>query len=825
MKYFKYLLLFLVIAIFGTVNNVYAESASFYEGELIEGAYLKKFKPGAVTGKYEQMRVFRRSSDHQAAYCIELWTDLILDQEVTGYVTKYAERAGITEEQWQRIQLIAYYGYEYENHTTTNWYAASQYLIWETLEPDSTFYFTDTLNGNPTTKFREEMLEIESLIAEHFKLPSFSDQTYTIPYGKPFVLCDDHRVFHHFEVTSKDSITFDQQDDKLNILPTSLGTFSFQLIKQDTNRKTILYVSPSSQNLIVRGNYPKITSNFKVKVVAGEIVFEKIDKDTKKPIPQGEASFAGTVYELYDSDHHLVYNICFNGSNSVKVDMLPYGTYYVKEVQSGVGYQIDPNEYTIHLDKSKMIVQLEDEVYKSKVVLQKYYGGDTNLIAEEGAEFEVYDSTHHLVSKVTTNTLGIAEIVLPYGTYTFHQIRGKKGFLFVDDFIVQVTDTTPKEIFFHMKNNPLKRYLKVVKKDLESGKNIIIGNAKFRIKNLDTGEYVRQRHSYPNGDMIDVFSTNDKGFFITPEPLSAGKYQLEEVSPPSGYYSIDQPIIFQISEDTEFINDSEYGQVVFLEVFNRRKFGILNIHKLGEVFQIGQDMYYYSYQPLENIVFFIYAEEDIVLGDGTVLYKKGTLVERRETDSDGLIHLSLPFGKYSVVETTFLDQYIKNEKKNFVEISEDSLDCKLNIYNYLKKGSLKIYKKDVNTNLPIPDTYFSVYTDSLELIATIGTDENGIAVLDSLPLGLYYIEEVTSNLNYVLDSTRYSIQIEDEQQVVSFDIYNEPVLPPKTSVDQKMVKRFLFLECFIEISFAFFIVSLRPLFKKKKNHSKNVVIS
>lgn len=817
MKYLKYFLTLVVVALVLSTSDVYAQSDSFYEGELVEGAYLKKFRLGQTTGKYEQMRIFRRSSDHQAAYCIELWSQLNSGQLMDGYTDDYAFHARISNATWERIQLIAYYGYEYKDHTSDNWYAASQFLIWKTLEPDSTIYFTDTLNGNQVPKFEEEMKEIEKLVLKHRMLPSFANKTHSIDAFINQRFFDTNKVLDDYTVTTSDPITYHQKNNHtINLTMDYIGTATFQLTREDTTRQTLLYVSPSSQNLIVRGNFPKITTEFKVQVETGKIIFKKVDKDTQESKPQGDASFLGTTYEIYTKNHKFKKTIEIKDDQPVVIEPVPYGIYFIRELQSGQGYQLDPKEYTVSVHSPEVTITREDEVYKGKIKLQKYYEFGTSLKEEEGAEFEIYNSKNQLVDTVKTDTFGQVEIVLPYGTYRFHQIRGKNNYHFIDDFFVSIKEEQDQEYQFIFKNEPMNRYLKVIKKDQETGKEIILGKASFRIKNLDTSEYVKQKLSYPNGEMIDIFTTNEQGFFITAEPLPIGNYQLEEVETPDGYFSLDKPFFFQISKDSNTVSDPNYGQIIVIEVYNQPKTGLLTIRKQGEFFQVEQGQFSYEYQPLENINFSVYAEEDIFLGDGTLLYSKGDLIGQKATNSVGKIDFSLPIGKYSVLEITFLDSYIKNEKKYFVEISSENLNLELCVYNYLKKGSLMIHKKDSVTGNIISDTYFAVYTKEGEKIATIVTDQNGIATLDSIPVGEYYVEEVKSNLNYVLDPLKVDFKIEDKEQVITLDLLNEPVMPPKTSIDEKQVKSFLCLECIFEIAIGFIIICWKPILNSRQ---------
>ncbi len=810
MKYLKYLLLIGIIGMLFAVKEVQAMSDSFYEGEKVTEAYLKKFKLGSSTGKYEQMRMFRRISDNKAAYCIELWETLSTDTMV-GYDKDYVKNANITEEQWERIQLIAYYGYNYKNHTTDNWYAASQFLIWKTLEPESTIYFTDTLNGNRVEKFVSEINEIENLIKEHYILPSYANMTFTLKYGAKTEIADYNHVTKNYKVLSDKRIETTTGMNGLTVEPTLLEETTLRLVKEELEEKTILYVTNKGQNLIVRGNYPKVETTVKIKINTGTVRFQKVDDKTEISIPEGEASFDETIYEVYDKYHHLITTITFTDQNPVVIEKLPYGELFIKEIKSGKGYQLDETIHEIVINDNTKIIDyiLKDKVYDGKVIIQKYYEKGNKLVKEQGAEFEIYNSKKELIKTIVTDENGKVEVILPYGNYKFHQIKGQKGHELVEDFVIEIKEEKEQNIELILNDSKLKRYLKVIKKDQDTKKEIVIGNATFKIKNLDTGEYIKQKVSYPKEEIIELFSTNSEGFFLTPEPLEKGNYQLEEVTAPNGYKKIDTPIQFVVDQDSETIVDEVYGKIMILEVYNESLKGELNIIKKGENFQVETDKYYYEYHPLENISFNIYAEEDILMGDGTKLYSKDELVSEKTTDKEGYISINLPLGKYYVIETAFLDGYIENTKKYSVELTNDNLKQDLRIYNYLKKGSIKIYKKDASTKIPISDTYFSVYKEDGKLLKTIVTDENGEAIIDFLPLGKYKIEEIKSNPDYKIDHTKIEVELTEEQVVVPLEIENEKleIMPPHTEVHKTVIKKCLLIECGLEIIMAFIIIN------------------
>lgn len=820
MKYIKYLLFIGIVSMLFAGTKVQAMNDSFYEGEKVTNAYLKKFAPGSSTGKYEQMRMFRRTSDNKIAYCIELWKTLS-NETMVGYDSNYLEHANITQEQWERIQLISYYGYDYKNHTTDNWYAASQFLIWKTLEPESTIYFTDTLNGNRVEKFVSEINEIENLVKAHYILPSYANMSFTLSYGRTTEIADYNHVSPNFKVISDKKIKTSTGMNGLTIEPTILEEVTLNLIKENEEEKTILYVSEVGQNIIVRGDYPKIETNVKINVNTGTVRFQKVDSETGKSIPEGEATFDETMYEIYDQYHHLIKTITFTNQSPTVIEKLPYGKLLVKEIKSGKGYQLDETIHEIIVNDNQKVIEcvLKDKVYEGKVIIQKYYEKGNNLIKEKNAEFEIYNSKNEIIKTVKTNQNGKIEITLPYGNYKVHQIKGQAGHELVEDFLIEVKEEKNQVMEFILNDSPLKRYLKVVKLDQDTKKEIIVGNATFKIKNLDTGEYVKQKITYPKEEIVELFTTNNEGFFLTPEPLLKGNYQLEEVQAPNGYKKLDIPIKFVIDNTIDTINE-KYGKIIILEVMNESLKGEINILKKGEIFKVEDDRYYYEYQPLENISFNIYADEDIIRGDGKKIYSKDELICERKTNQDGNISIYLPMGKYYVMETTFLDGYIENMKKYSVELTNDNLNQNLRIYNYLKKGSLKIYKKDSMTKMPISDTYFSIFTEDEKLLKTITTDENGEALIDFLPLGKYKIEEVKSNPNYKLDHSKIEIELKEEQVMIPLEVENTKleIIPPYTEVNQNTVKRCLLIECGLEMIIAFMIMNHKKVINFKKKY-------
>ena len=165
-----------------TVQTVHAEKytgQAIWPSEYISNIYIKKVKPDGYT-KYQQARFIRRSEENKFVYCLQPYTDIDNNLPYYDVIREDYERVlGFSEEQWERISLLAYYGYQYDqngyNHNDQKWYVITQVMIWRTTNPESQIFFTDTLNGNRISKFDSEIAEMERLVANHYKQPSLQN--------------------------------------------------------------------------------------------------------------------------------------------------------------------------------------------------------------------------------------------------------------------------------------------------------------------------------------------------------------------------------------------------------------------------------------------------------------------------------------------------------------------------------------------------------------------------------------------------------------------------------------------------------------------------
>ena len=582
-----------------------------------------------------------------------------------------------------------------------------------------------------------------------------------------------------------------------------------------TEEKIDRYVPNQSQTITVSSgktssiSFYNILKKFRVTVTK---------QDYEKGHAQGDAKLGGAVYGLYKGDE-LVAQYTTDSNGSFTTDYYVCGTdWTIKEISPSEGYLLndtvyrvgaDPRDYNIEYNTAPDMTVME-QVIKGKISIIKHTdNGDTKIeTPEKGAEFQVYlKSVGSFVNadKDERDTIvcdedGFASTkLLPYGVYTVHQTKGWAGRELITDFDVFI-NKDGKTYKFLINNKNFESYLKVVKLDKETGKQIVYEGAAFEIYDSDNHR-VTMQYTYPQVTSIHTFYTNKEGYLITPEKLPYGDYTLKEVQAPYGYVLDDTPIPFSITQEN---SSTDTGvTVVKIKARDVAQKGVINITKTGEIFSSVEEnkgVYTpkYSVGNLKGAVFEIYAAEDITTLDGTVRYDQGSLVDTITTDDDGVAKSKeLYLGKYTVIEKTAPNGYVHNGTKYDVEltyagqnVSVTSTD--LSVYNERQKVSVslkKIMAEDktfsIGNNGEITSVRFGIYADEDikasngdiipkdALITFANCDKNGSIVFDcDLPVGFkWYVKEIATDEHYILSDTKYEFDTEYQgQDIKSIDI-------------------------------------------------------
>lgn len=544
----------------------------------------------------------------------------------------------------------------------------------------------------------------------------------------------------------------------------------------------------------------------------------KTDAETKSA--QGDATLTGAVYGIYNNgklvDKYTTdKNGGFTTSNYVCGD-----NWTLKEIEPSEGYLLDETEYHIGAEAKKYTLEnnsismcVTEDVLKGKIAIIKHTDDGSTKIEtpEKGAEFQVYLKSSGSYAKATESerdTLvcdeyGFAETKeLPYGTYTVHQTKGWNGTEFIADFDVFISENN-KTYKYLINNASLESYVKIVKVDSETGKQIPYSGAGFQIYS-PKGELVTMKYTYPIVTEIDTFCTNSEGYLITPESLPYGKgYSVIEVQAPYGYVLDSTPIYFDIT--AENTTDENGVTIVKTEKKNTPQKGTITVEKTGEIFsnvtavgggytdENGNDVVLptiyqpeYSVSGLSGAVFEIYADEDITTPDGTVRAKKDELVVTLKTNTKGTaISKQLYLGKYRVVEKTAPNGFVLNKTVNHIELTYSGQNEKVtststSFTNDRQKVIIDLTKIleqnekfNIGSNDEILNVSFGLYADE-DLKAANGTvipkdglleiitcNEKGKATFTTdLPIGKYYVKEISTDNHYILSDKKYPVVFE-----------------------------------------------------------------
>ena len=578
------------------------------------------------------------------------------------------------------------------------------------------------------------------------------------------------------------------------------GTTPYTIEEVDT---AIRYVVPANQTAPI--NWKEVTTrNFTNILKKFSVTVTKSDRE--EGTPQGDATLAGAVYGIYKGETLVDKYVTDKNGQFTTKEYVCDNDWTIREITPSEGYLLDgtihkvgaePQLYTV--EHNQTANDVTEQVMKGNIAIIKHTDdGETKIeTPENGATFEIYlkssgsfDSAEEDERDVIVcdeNGFGQTKD-MPYGVYTVHQTSGWEGRELMDDFDVFISQNG--QTYRYLINNAnFESYIKVVKVDAESGKNIPYAGAGFKIFDPD-GNQVTMTFTYPTPTTIDTFYTDANGQLVTPEKLEYGKgYSLVEVQAPYGYVLDSTPVYFDVAEE----HSSDEGGITVIKVDkpNMAQKGTVNIEKTGEVFSgvnvSGEENTDVIYQPVYEVkglagaVYEITAAEDIITPDGTLRYAKGEVVDTVTTDENGLAKSKeLYLGKYTVVEITAPEGMVINKEAHEVELTYAGQEVSVtetatSFVNDRQKVTVSLEKtiekndifnigngdemKNISFGLFAAEELVSASGTSIPadgLIEIISLSENGKATLKTdLPFGSYYVKELATDEHYILSDVKY----------------------------------------------------------------------
>ena len=728
--------------------------------------------------------------DGKTAYCIEPGVDITTSdyEGAIGWIN-----SPYSDEVNRKIQLYGYYGYNYPGHGNLRYRAAAQSLIWEATGGQIIEFWTEKYGNGNFINLNAERNEILRLASTHYEVPTFDSDTKDAVIGETTTFTDTKGILSNFDVVKSSDASVSINGNTLSVTPNVVGNITVVLKKKTyTQDPTIIFVGKdaTSQKMGMFGVDDPVLVRVKLNVVGGSLKINKKDLDTKLSKPQGDATFKNAVYELLYENYNFITDLIIDDSFSAKTDKIlsPNKIYILREKTASEGYLLDKTEYRFKIDRDNLDIKMdvyEDVIEKTVNIYKVFADGSTTILkGEPNVSFEIYlKSTGEYYKTIKTDEKGFVSVKLPYGKWIFKQVSSTSGFEKVKDFEIVINNDSDEDITKIISNAEIRAKLKLIKVDSESRKTLVRDGIKFRIKNLDTGEYVCQNVTYPGQEKICVFETKD-GMFITPYVLGHGNYQIEELEEQSipGYVWNSVPLKFSIDENSKFIQDDEFGLMLEVQFENKEVKGEVEIKKVGEKLVIENGTFRYEEIELDGVHYDLIADGDIYAGDGTLIYKDKQLIKSFVT-KDGYFKLTnLYLGKYCLIETKTVGNHVLNSKPYCFEIKykdqyTDTIKLIINQKNYLAKGDFELSKVDLSTGEPVEGALIEIYTEDDILIYSGRTDKLGKLYVKGLESGKKYkFVEKEAPEGYILNDEIHEFEILNNGDIVKDTLSNEKIV-------------------------------------------------
>lgn len=814
-----------VIMLFASVVPAYALSSGdncTFTTKYLDAYYATgkwKTANGKTHDNQGQVALRRIKSTGEPLYCLQVYKETSGSNATAGNIKNttvwkdeltFKAQQGIT-----RVSIWGYPNFDY-GYSKDNAQLATQVLIWEFETGARTDYSTGC-NTWAKTIFKNYPYalkcynEILEACSSHKSLPDFGISHIVLKgvgpeYAK--TVTDKNGVLNKFTVSCDNSnIVVSQSGNNLTVYAKRSGNLvaNLSFTKDKTNINSALALNGANQIMLYGTLADPVHRNLKVSLTEGVL---NINKESEDGIVEG--------FDFRVKGNGFDKTVTTDKNGEVGLYNMEAGTYTVTE-------QLKDNQSRYIPQSSKTVivtggeesyVSFTNELIKGSAVLNKLDSETNQNIETKDGIFKVQQWSQKENKYVDYKEMSWVDKWNGYVVYNLTvtadnngrfrcvEVKAPTGYVtpanLTYDFVIDennesirindgaVLNDAQKAVIHIDKNGEMldsfdfiqteygKMYAPVYKNQLLEGTKWEISALEDIVSNGQT--------KYKKGDVVELITTTEKG--ATSKPLYLGRYLVKEVETVDGFFIGSSEYEIELGYKGADINI--YTENITAN--NERQHFKMNFTKTFETNEM-----YPNVEAYKDVVFGVYAAEDIKDSNNEVILEKDSLVDCIAIDEDGngMSDVDFPANtKWYLQELKTAEGYVLNntkyefetkagDSKNpiiWIDLNEDGTV----IENKVIKASVEFKKFDkADENTELIATYGLYRASDDKLLAKETSTIGEWTSFGEYPFGEYYIQEIESPEGYEKDTEKYPVIIDGKNSVVQIKVYNEktPIIP------------------------------------------------
>ena len=283
---------------------------------------------------------------------------------------------------------------------------------------------------------------------------------------------------------------------------------------------------------IVSGNNSLTIENEKAD---GNLTIIKTDKNTSERISNVEFKLYasdGETEVVTNSSGNSIGSIVTNSNGEATINDLSYGTYYLREVSTSSGYELNSNISEVNINSETQEFQVRSTPVEVKIYKKDFNTG-SNI---NGATIRITDATSGRLYKEFITTTSEFSLRFSTGKYILSEIIASDGYIITQENVTlniddsgNVTYTSSNPDYISATNNTItilneKTKVFINTKNINNG--AFLSGARIVITDI-SGNTLKDTITLKDIDFNSTLGASN--FYITP-----GEYILKEVNAPTG---------------------------------------------------------------------------------------------------------------------------------------------------------------------------------------------------------------------------------------------------------------------------------------------------